>query len=176
MKLTRSLCAVACLLGACHKKSKQGPFPFELTCSKSCQRIHACDDEVDEEECRMSCLDLYGPYGANLNKEYLKELDQCVADARCDDLGVTAPALSCRRDAGERTAVSLKVVELCESLPAAISECGAYAPSEQVCHDSFKIFNDATIKDAIDCLDHPCDELSRCLLATLGTPFMFDDK
>jgi hypothetical protein len=166
--------AVVCLSGsACHHNHHDdGPPRFEQSCTKSCERVHACDDSIDAEECQQNCVHDYSPYGEHLRKEFLDEVDQCIADARCSDLGVSAFDNSCRRDATERIGANLKAVELCDVVADTLAVCAnavaVTMPSSDACIQGMKIFNDATLKAAADCGEEPCAQLGKCFTSALG--------
>jgi hypothetical protein len=164
----RSLAVFALLSCACHAKHKEAGSPHETTCLKTCERIHECDREADLAACRTGCEDVYGPLGDKLKDEYFAEIDQCIADARCSDLGTRALENGCRGDAAARIGAGLKVVALCNELPEAFMTCEIAAPSEEACLNSFKLFNDATIDQAMECFGEPCDEFRACFFDAIG--------
>jgi hypothetical protein len=156
-------------VAACHRRSHDDGAPrFEETCAISCDRVHECDSEVDAEECRQNCHDAFSPFGAHLRKEFLEEVDQCLEDARCGDLGVSALDNSCRRDASDRIGANLKVVELCKAINATLVHCGSNGQELEVCASSMKIFDDETLDKAKSCADVPCGDLGRCFTMSAG--------
>jgi hypothetical protein len=159
------------VVSACHHKKRQaGPPPFETMCEKGCERVNECDPEVDSEECRLNCLGSLGPIGAHLRKEFVDEVEQCITDARCIDLGVSALDNSCRHDASERIGANLKVLKLCDGLSETLARCTVGVPAMRfdACIDSMKVFDDETVEAATDCNEVECADLGKCFTATIG--------
>lgn len=161
-----TLAATACH----HKKHQKGPPAFEAMCAMACERTSACDPQVDVEECRLNCIGSLGPIGPHLREEYVEEIEQCVSDARCIDLGSSALDNSCRREASDRIGANLKVVKLCDGLSATLARCtvGEPATRREACLDSMKVFDDDTIEDALGCNDTECAELGKCFTTVIG--------
>jgi hypothetical protein len=156
-------------LTACGKKKKPaGPPPFEELCAKSCERVRSCHEEIDGEECRLDCVNALMPYGARLRAEFVQEIQQCMLDSRCRDLGTGALDNSCRKDATERLGVSLKTIHMCDALNDTLVRCTLGSPGTEGCQQSFKILNDDTLAEATHCRDVECKELGQCFTAALG--------
>jgi hypothetical protein len=173
MRISQSLTLlVLCLaLTACSKKKKPaGPPPFEELCAKSCERVVGCHQEVDGEECRLDCVNALMPYGEHLRAEFVQEIQQCMLDSRCRDLGTGALDNTCRTEATERLGVSLKTVEMCEALGETLMRCTLGTPDSHhdACQQSFKILDDDTLEEATHCRDVECKELGQCFTAALG--------
>lgn len=162
---------VVLVLTACNKRKKPaGPPPYEELCVQSCERVSDCHHEVDREQCRLDCVNALMPYGERLRREFVEEMQQCMLDARCRDLGIGALDNDCRQDATERLGVSLKTVEMCEALNETLARCTLGTPRSryEACQQSFKILNDDTLEEATHCRDVECKELGHCLTAALG--------
>jgi hypothetical protein len=153
----------------CHKHHDEGAPRFEQSCTTACERVVACDASVDAEACEADCRETFDPYGAHLRKEYLEEFDQCIVDTRCRDLGTSALANSCRKDARERVGANLKAVKLCDAVSHTLTRCaGSNQEDQTACLDSMKIFNDATLAEATACGDVPCSDIGKCFTAAIG--------
>jgi hypothetical protein len=153
----------------CRKHHHEGPPRYEQSCTTACERVAACDASVDAEACEEDCRDTFDPYGAHLRKEYLEEFDQCVADTRCRDLGMSALDNSCRNDAKERVGANLKAIKLCDAVSDTLARCaGSNQQNQTACLESMKIFNDATLAEATACGEVPCPEIGKCFTAALG--------
>jgi hypothetical protein len=172
MRAAHSLAlAVLTLAGSgCHKKRQSGPAPFETMCERGCARVNECDPEVNREDCRVACLGSFGPIGEHLRPEYVEELQQCITDARCIDLGVSALDNSCRHDASDRIGANLKVIKLCDGLSETLSRCTVGVPAMRLdaCLETMKVFDDDTVEDATDCNDSECRDLGKCFTTILG--------
>ncbi len=168
--LLLTLLVLPLALTACSKKKKPaGPPAFEELCATSCERVRECNAEVDGEQCRLDCINSFMPYGDHLRAEFVDEIEQCMLDSRCRDLGDDALDNTCRRDATERLGVSLKTVKMCESLDDTLERCMIGQPgNREGCQQAFKILDDDTLDEAIQCRDVECKELGRCFTAALG--------
>jgi cytochrome c peroxidase len=109
-------------------------------------------------------------FGDHLRKTYYDEFNQCIAEARCSDLGVSAFDNDCRAQASDRIGVNLKTIKLCEAVSEMLDRCagGVSSADPKPCQQSMKIFNDTTLEDATKCSGESCHDISKCFTESLG--------
>lgn len=154
----------------CHKKKDSGPPRVNDSCTLACDRVIECHPEVDVETCEEDCLGSFSPYAKSLRDEYLVEWEQCMTDVACDDLGESALSNGCRSDARDRVGPNLMVVKACDTLSQTLVRCiGSGLKDDTACLATMKIFDDATLKKAIQCDQHSkCTEISHCFAESVG--------
>lgn len=163
----------AALSASCRRSHHDDLSRYEATCTDSCERAQECTPSVDVEACASKCRDEVGTIGARLRSDYLEEIDQCVADAECSELGEEAFDNGCRGRAKKRVGASLKAIELCDQLVNASFRCNDAAPlvaDASSCIEGFKIFNDRTLGKALGCRLAECDDITQCFARTFGFP------
>lgn len=85
----------------------------------------------------------------------------CLRSEDCEVLASDEPAANCFDEAGRTAPLRQVVVDYCESASLNYFRCNSWW-SVADCSERMRLWNDATLLNAVGCHQQPCEELSNC--------------
>jgi len=109
------------------------------------------------------------------------EREDLVADLRaCAQGQACVPDLdrvirSCQADVRRRLEPTAVARDFCRRAVPRSFKCGDYRWDEEHCLDGHKMYTDAILRQLTDCVDRPCNNYARCMVAVVGDDPYWED-
>jgi hypothetical protein len=139
-------------------------------CSAMCSRIQTCDKSIDAQTCENRCTNGNAAVFPRLRTDVVNLIVSCFDGKDCKTVLGGELVGGCTADAIASVAPSAAASTFCDALSAAKKSCsGSAAATKASCLDSAKLYGDAAIAQAQNCVKRGCSEIDTCVGAVFGS-------
>jgi hypothetical protein len=155
------------LLCACSSDDEPRPGGYEAGLAALCDGLQDGYERCKLTGQRRSYCG-YDPVG--VDGSALAYVGDCLrSDAHCVHLGSDQPAETCFEAAAGAAPLRQTTVDYCESASLNYFRCNGWWAVDD-CLSQMRLWNDATLRDAMTCHDLACDALPDCEKAAFESP------
>ncbi len=136
-------------------------------CESACGKLKQCDASADLQTCTASCQNSFATVGPKLRSEFLSYTQSCLGNKDCASVLSGDAEYECMDEAAASLAPTAAATDFCDAVATAASQCGGSAQKGE-CLEDTKLYSDATLAAAKQCLSKACSEIDYCLNAEFG--------
>lgn len=138
-------------------------------CSAMCSRVQACDKSLDTQTCENECTNGNAAVFPRLRADVVDLIVECFDGKDCKTVLGGGFVGACTADAIATVAPSAAASDFCEALSTAKKSCSVTAQSKAECLNGAKLYGDAAIAQAQNCVKRGCSEIDTCVSAVFGS-------
>lgn len=139
-------------------------------CSAMCSRIQTCDKSTDSQTCENQCTNGNAAVFPRLRTDVVDLIVSCFDGKDCKTVLGGEFVGACTADAIASVAPSAAASTFCDALSTAKKSCsGSSSTTKAACLDSAKLYGDAAIAQAQNCVKRGCSEIDTCVSAVFGS-------
>jgi len=139
-------------------------------CAAMCSRIQTCDKSTDSQTCENQCTNGNAAVFPRLRTDVVDLIVSCFDGKDCKTVLGGELVGGCTADAIASVAPSAAASTFCDALATAKKSCsGSSSATKASCLDSAKLYGDAAIAQAQNCVKRGCSEIDTCVSAVFGS-------
>lgn len=139
-------------------------------CSAMCGREQACDLSIDNQTCVNECTNANAAVFPRLRTDVVGLVVACFDNKDCKTVLGGEFVGACTADAIASVAPSAAASSFCDALATSKSKCsGSQSSTKAQCLNSAKLYGDAAIAQAQNCVKRGCAEIDACVAAVFGS-------
>jgi hypothetical protein len=169
------LVSLALLLSCGGPVHPSDPAIPDEVCQPRCQREHDCNPTVDVESCVSHCAHALSPRIVYDRADYVTALRGCAQGQSCV-ANIDQSISACQSDSFRRLEPTSTARAFCKRRVERSFQCGDYRWDEDHCVNGHKAYTDAILGQLTDCLDRPCSNYARCMVAVVGRDVVWEDS
>jgi hypothetical protein len=156
---------LGCSGGEDGAKTQDSAVSVASLCATYCEKVAACDAEVDRDTCTSTCND--GSVSlSKMRGDVLDSIAACIGTSDCRTVLGDDAVKSCMAEAKLSVAPSGSAKATCRAIQDAAAHCDVGFDLAG-CFDTVKTYSDETLDRAKRCTTKSCSALGDCLDATL---------
>ncbi len=144
-------------------------------CEPRCQRERDCDSTVDVRACATYCEHNLSPRVIYERADFVAAMTACAQGQACVP-NLDRVIRGCQADVRRRLEPTVAAREFCRQRVPRSFKCGDYRWDENHCLEGHKTYSDAILRQLTDCLERPCSNYARCMLAVVGQDPYWEDE
>lgn len=139
-------------------------------CAAMCSRVQSCDKSLDSQTCGNECTNGNAAVFPRLRSDVVALIVQCFDGKDCKTVLGGEFVGACTADAIATIAPSPAASSFCDALSTAKKSCsGAASQTKADCLNGAKLYGDAAIAQAQNCVKRGCSEIDTCVSAVFGS-------
>jgi hypothetical protein len=139
-------------------------------CGAMCNRVQSCDKSLDTQTCQNECTNGNAAVFPRLRSDVVSLIVECFDGKDCKTVLGGEFVGACTADAIATVAPSAAASSFCDALAGAKKTCsGATSKTKADCLNTSKLYGDAAIAQAQNCVKRGCSEIDTCVSAVFGS-------